>query len=331
MQVPGLKTLPQNREMINSILDTAWSPVAKFRLLSSGISPNNLLDGGEKVVGQKECIACGNCVDACPVVLREVGRVDLQTERTSLHLEQIVDDACLRCYRCIQVCPQVDPKLKILAIRHRMTEKVVHWWMALGYLILATTGIALNHFREMWADQFIFLVSIFHKFGAVMWLASPFLFYYFDPYHFKRTMKAVFSFSRKDKEWWAQAFRSVFKGEKRPFQGEYNSGQKYWYLVVLSTMTVLGITGIIRWFGEGSIDFGAINVLIWIHIIFALIIDLNFAYHFGRKFLSRLLQWFKAKSQEAVSEIEMVDLKTEANLKANNVGLASSQTPKISA
>lgn len=329
--MPGLKTYSQNKEMINSILDTAWSPVAKFRLLSSGVSPNNLLDGGEKIVGQKECIACGNCVDACPVVLRERGRVDLQTQRTSLHLEEIVDDACIRCYRCIQSCPQVDPKLKIVAVRHRMTEKVVHWWMVLGYLLLASTGIMLNHFREMWADPFIFLVSVLHKCGAVMFLASPFLFYYFDRYHFKRTMKAVFSFTRKDKEWWAQAFRSVFKGEKRPFQGEFNSGQKYWYLVVLSTMTVLGITGIIRWFGEGSMDSGVMNVLIWIHIIFALIIDLNFIYHFGRKFLSRLIQWFKAKSKEAVNEIEMVDTKTGVAQKATSISIANSQSPKISA
>lgn len=329
--MPGLRTLLQNREMINSILDTAWSPVAKFRLISSGISPNNLLEGGDEVVGQKACIACGNCVDACPVVLRELERVDLQTERTSLHLEQIVDDECLRCYRCVQACPQVDGKLKIVATRHRMTEKLVHWWMAIGYMLLAATGIALNHFSPMWDDTFIMLVSTAHKCGAVMWLLSPFLFYFFDRYHFQRMMKAVFSFGRKDIAWWKQAMRSVFSKEKRPFQGEYNPGQKYWYIIIFITMTVLGTTGIIRWIWEGTIAAEMMATLILIHIIFAYVIDINFAYHFGRKFLSRAIQWFRLMSQKTVADIEMSEEKTGTAKGLKEVGMVDPQSHKLSA
>jgi len=303
--VPGLKTLSQNRELIHAILDTPWSPVAKFRLLSSGISPNNLLEGGDEVAGQKACIACGNCVDACPVVLRERRRVDLQTERTSLQLEQIVDEECLRCYRCVQACPQVDGKLKIVATRHRLTEKLVHWWMAIGYLLLAATGIAMNHFGRDWNDFFYMLVSMAHKCGAVIWLSSPFLFFFFDRYHFNRMMKAVFSFGRKDLAWWKQAIRSVFSKEKHPFQGEYNSGQKYWYLIIFLTMTVLGVTGIIRWFWADTISGEMMAAFILVHIIFAYVIDLNFAYHFGRKLLSRAIQWFRLMSRETVSDIVM--------------------------
>lgn len=48
--MPGLNTLPQNRDMITHILDTAWSPVAKFRLLSGGVSPNHLLENADEIV-----------------------------------------------------------------------------------------------------------------------------------------------------------------------------------------------------------------------------------------------------------------------------------------
>jgi len=329
--VPGFKTLAQNREMINSILDTAWSPVAKFRLLSGGMSPNNLLNGGEEIVGQKECIACGNCVDACPVVMREAGRVDHQTERTSLHLEQIVDDACIRCYRCIQTCPQVDSKLKIVATRHRMTEKIVHWWMAISYLLLAVTGIALNHYRDMWLEPFTMIIIFAHKTGAVIWLACPFLFYFFDRYHFKRMIEAVFSFGQKDITWWSQALRSVFSKEKRPFQGEYNSGQKYWYLTIFLTMTILSVSGIMRWFGEGSIDSKKMGAFILFHIIFAYVIDINFAYHFGRKFLSRLIQWFKVMSEKSVADIEMLDEKRGTSQGIKEFRVVDSPSQKISA
>jgi len=288
--LPGLNTLSQNRDMITSILDTAWSPVAKFRLLSSGVSPNHLLEGAENIVGQKACLACGNCVDACPVVLREQNRVGLQVHRTSLYLETVVEDSCLRCYSCVRMCPQVDPQLKLFAAKHRITEKIVHWWMAIGYFILAGTGISLNHFRNEWLEPFPTIISIMHKIGAVMWLLSPFLFYYFDRYHFKRTMKAVLSLGKKDAGWWKNTMKFLCgKGEK-PFQGEYNTGQKTWYCIVLGTMLVLGTTGIIRWFWEDTLAANTINVYIWIHIIAALVIDISFAYHFGRKLLSRAIK-----------------------------------------
>lgn len=298
--------MPQNRESINSILDTAWSPVARLRLLSGGISPNNLLEEADNVAGQKCCIACGNCVDACPVVLREKGKVDLQAERTSLHLETVVEDSCLRCFRCVQQCPQVDRDLKVFATRHRITEKLVHWWMAAAYFLTMFTGLALNHFRDMWSDTFIMLISIAHKSGAVMWLLSPFLFYYFDRYHFKRMVQAVFSFGRGDWAWWAKAIRNRWAKDKRPFQGEYNSGQKVWYLVVFGTMTVLGITGIVRWFWEEQLDPTVLGLFILIHIIAALTVDISFAFHLGRKFLSRALAWFRI-----IFDCEKSDAKSE--------------------
>lgn len=286
--MPGLTTLPQNKDMITDILDSGRSPVARFRLLSGGISPNHLLDNAEGIAGQKACLACGNCVDACPVVLREVDKVDLLIHRTSLHLETIVEDSCLRCYSCIKVCPQVDRPLKLAAAKHRLTEKFVHWWMVAAYFFTAVTGILLNHFRVDWSNSFITLDSITHKTGAVMWLLTPLLFYYFDNFHFKRTIKAISSLGQKDLIWWEDRFKFWFNQGKRPFEGEYNSGQKIWYLVVLGTMFVLAVTGIVRWFGGSNLPVSTMRILIRIHEIAALVIDLSFVYHFGRKALFRL-------------------------------------------
>ena len=288
--MPGLNSLPQNREMITKILDTPSSPVAMFRLLSGGVSLNNLLENSELAVGQKVCLACGNCVDACPVVLREQDKIDLQMHRTSLHLETIVEDSCLRCYSCIKVCPQVDRPLKLLAAKHRITEKLVHAWLAVAYLLTAGTGIFLNHFRADWSDSFISLDSTAHKIGAIMWLLAPVLFYFFDKYHLKRTIKSVISLNTHDLSWWKEAIKALFSKGKRPFQGEYNSGQKTWYLVVLVTMFVLGVSGIVRWIWEDSLTTTTLNLIIWIHVITAYTIDISFAYHFGRKLLTRTVK-----------------------------------------
>ena len=286
--MPGLNSLVQNREMITSTLDTAWSPVAKMRMMSDGISPNNLLTcEHDELVGQKACLACGNCIDACPVVLREEDTVDLQAHRNSLHLEEIVGESCLRCYQCVQVCPQVDRTVKNYVTRHRITERMVHWWMAIAYLLTAGTGVSLYHFREDWSPIFILLISLSHKLGAIMWILSPFLFYYFDRYHFNRTLAAITSLGGKDFAWWGEFIKSVFGSAKRPFEGEYNSGQKTWYLVVVGGMLVLTITGGIRWVWEGSIPVATMHVINMIHIAAGVTVDVSLIYHFGRKLLVR--------------------------------------------
>ncbi|GAB6154616.1 hypothetical protein JCM17380_33660 [Desulfosporosinus burensis] len=291
--MPGLNSFPQNREMITKILDTPSSPVGMFRLLSGGVSPNNLLENSEQAVGQKVCLACGNCVDACPVVLREQDKIELQVQRTSLHLETVVEDSCLRCYSCIKVCPQVDRPLKLLAAKHRITEKFVHAWLAVAYLLTAGTGIFLNHFRGDGSDFLINFDSVAHKIGAIMWLLVPVLFYYFDKCHFKRTMKSILSLGTHDVTWWKEAIKALFSKGKRPFQGEYNSGQKIWYLVVLGTMLVLGISGTIRWIWADTLSTTTLNLIIWIHVITAYTIDISFAYHFGRKFFMRIVKRFR--------------------------------------
>lgn len=288
--MPGLKTLPQNRDMITNLLDTAWSPVAKMRLLSGGISPNNLLDGGDEIVGQKACIACGNCVDACPVVLRELDCVQSQTNRNSLYLETIVDDKCLRCYQCIQACPQVDRAIKLTATRHRITERIAHWWLGIAYVITAISGILIYHSRNDWSQMFTFEVSAVHKLGAIMWLLAPILFLLFDRYHFSRTLKAITSLGLRDVVWWKDFIKSVFTKAKRPFEGEYNTGQKTWYIVVLGSMFVLGVSGILRWGWEDSMNLRTLKQIILIHTIAARVIDISFAYHFGRKLFVRALK-----------------------------------------
>jgi len=231
-------------------------------------------------------------------------------DRNSLYLETVVDDSCLRCYNCIRSCPQVDYRLKAIATNHRMKEKLVHWWMAVGYLLLASTGIALNHMRGMWDVEFVTLISWAHRFGALVWLSAPFLFAFIAPSKFGRMMKNVFHITGKDFAWWKQAFSSKWRGANKPYQGEYNSGQKAWYMVIFLTMLVLGVTGIARWVLGGLIvspdaSDATMILLITIHAYAALVIDLSFAFHFGRKAIARLTKRFmNVRRLSKVVEIE---------------------------
>src|SRR5574340_200894 len=133
----------------NYLLDEAWSPVARFRLLSGGINGNTRLKEYGQVNGDRACLACGNCVDACPVVRQNVGLVFIQNQRTSMALENCVQEECRRCYRCVNSCPQVAKGLKEYAAGFRRVEKIVHLLAAFAIVLLAVTGVTRSHYGDV--------------------------------------------------------------------------------------------------------------------------------------------------------------------------------------
>ena len=108
--------------VLNEILNTHRPPVGRCRLLSSGFNPGHALNITEDISGHKECLACGNCVDICPILVREPSRREKTEQRTSMALESIVGEDCDLCDACILVCPQVDTTIKNYVVNHRMVE-----------------------------------------------------------------------------------------------------------------------------------------------------------------------------------------------------------------
>jgi len=108
--------------ILNEILNTKSPPVGRCRLLSSGFSPTHALNITEDIVGHKECLGCGNCVDVCPFLAREPSRRDKTEQRTSMALESTVGEDCDLCCACILVCPQVDTTIKHYIVNRRMIE-----------------------------------------------------------------------------------------------------------------------------------------------------------------------------------------------------------------
>ncbi|MEL7567586.1 MAG: 4Fe-4S dicluster domain-containing protein, partial [Dehalobacterium sp.] len=193
--------LKQNDGILKSILDENQPPVARLRTMSQGLSTAHCLPECDHVVGDKSCIACGNCVDACPQVLRKYGALTDNNNRTSMYLETAVADSCIRCYSCIGSCPQVDKQLKNFAVRYRLIEKIVHWFLVMCYFGLAATGIGLNHFRVDWSETFVLIMAVLHRICGIVFVLSPLIFYLFDKPHVKRILRNVFSFGEKDVQW----------------------------------------------------------------------------------------------------------------------------------
>ena len=101
-----------NVRTLNYLLDEKECPVARMRLFSDGVNVNNRFYHPDEVIGDRGCTACGNCVDACPVVREKYHFVFLQNQRTSMALENMVGTECRRCYKCIASCPQVSKSVK---------------------------------------------------------------------------------------------------------------------------------------------------------------------------------------------------------------------------
>jgi ferredoxin len=137
-----------NKEVADIILNSKEPPVARFRMLSKGMEPYHRLfikDSDSDVTGDKGCLACGNCVDSCPVLRKDPSRFDKTEQRTSFALEACVGEDCEQCYSCVLACPQVDTAYKDYIVDEVVPETIEpapkitaldNYFMALMALIL---------------------------------------------------------------------------------------------------------------------------------------------------------------------------------------------------
>jgi ferredoxin len=110
------------QSILQLVLSQPRPPVARCRLLSSGFGPGYMLKTGDDLTGQKACLGCGCCIDACPVLAREPKRRRRSESRTSLALETLVGEDCDRCGNCALACPQVDPTIKHYLVQTHLAE-----------------------------------------------------------------------------------------------------------------------------------------------------------------------------------------------------------------
>jgi cytochrome b subunit of formate dehydrogenase len=284
-----------NNSKLNAIhssylLDEAWSPVARFRLLSGGINDNARLENNAQVNGDRACLACGNCVDACPVVRQNVGLVFNQNQRTSMALENYVQEECRRCYRCVNSCPQVSKSLKEYASGFRRVEKIVHLMAAFFIVSLAATGVIRAHYAIVLGGFEADVLKYAHRALGICSIIIPILYYRLDIKHFRRTVKRIFSWGMADLQWFKNTALHILspKSNKTIARNEFNPGQKVWYLFIMSVFPLLYLSGLGALFTSSAVEGnGQMNSKLF-HMVFALSFDLMLFVHIYLKFIR---QW----------------------------------------
>jgi cytochrome b subunit of formate dehydrogenase len=269
------------------LLDEAYSPVGRFRLLSNGVNENTRLLNSSEVTGDCACLACGNCVDACPVVKHEVGLVFDQNQRTSMALENYVQEECRRCYRCVKSCPQVSKDLKEYTAGFRRVEKIVHLLSAFTIVSLIATGVILYHYAEVINSFEMVILKYIHRTIGVLSIFIPVLYYKLDISHFRRTVSNVFSWGSPDSLWLKNTWSMITKANKKMLikRYEFNPGQKIWYLVIISLFPLIYISGWIAFlFGSPAESKNIDNFAIF-HLIFVIPFDIMFLIHVYIKYV----------------------------------------------
>jgi cytochrome b subunit of formate dehydrogenase len=283
-----MKTGNQTKnQMTDYILDEILSPVARMRMLSDGMNGNNRLLAYETVTGDKACLSCGNCVDACPVVTENHGFIYLPNQRTSMALENMVGLECRRCYRCIRSCPQVDKPVKEYAASYRRGEKVIHMLVAVSFILLALSGMTLSHYRDILPSLEVFVFDFTHRVFGVILLVVPYLYILIDRKHLLRWLKKVFLWRRTDWLWIGMLAHHIKKPRNNPmpYTGEFNPGQKAWYVFITLMIPLMGVTGLLLLLGYRSDHtLFYVNVKL-LHMAGALATDLFLLVHIYFKYL----------------------------------------------
>jgi formate dehydrogenase subunit gamma len=129
-----------------------------------------------------------------------------------------------------------------LVVRYSHGERLTHWAVAVAYVALFLSGLALFH-------QFFFWTSALFGGAGFMRIIHPFLGVAFAVLFYAYALRLVRDnlFVAGDREWVRKMFRYMNKREDVRVEGKYNAGQKLMYWSMIVVIALLLVSGILIW------------------------------------------------------------------------------------
>jgi len=165
------------------------------------------------------------------------------------------------------------------------TQRFVHWLHTAAFAVLMITGAMLyipwfgNSIAQGAGGHAIRLI---HRVGAVAFMLVPVLYIVETPKEWLASMKRVFTWNKDDLGWLKAAPAYYFLGDEEamPPQDKFNTGQKLFYLTVVVCMVGFIVTGLIMWFGKGTVPAWMFRWSVFLHDLCTIAYAAFFLVHF---------------------------------------------------
>ena len=164
-------------------------------------------------------------------------------------------------------------------------QRFVHWLHTAAFIVLMITGAMIY---IPWFGNSIATgaggnaIRLIHRIGAIAFMLVPVLYLVLDPKGLFAAMKRIFTWGKDDLGWLKAAPAYYFLGDEEamPPQDKYNTGQKLFYLTVVTCMVGFIVTGLIMWLGKGKVPAGMFQWSVFLHDLCTIAYGAFFLVHF---------------------------------------------------
>jgi formate dehydrogenase subunit gamma len=173
--------------------------------------------------------------------------------------------------------PPIPERPRDELVRYKPATRINHWIVAISFVLLALSGLALFHPALFWLTNLFGggpWTRILHPFiGLVMIVAFVLL-----------GAKMWGDNKMQDRDWrWARDFRDVVtnREENLPEVGRYNAGQKFVYWTIVLCLPLLLVSGIVIWraYFAQYFPIGAIRLAALAHAFVAFVLIVAIIIH----------------------------------------------------
>jgi formate dehydrogenase subunit gamma len=163
-----------------------------------------------------------------------------------------------------QTAPSPDTHAHRQVLRYQKRPRIIHALLASSFLLLLFTGLTLfwEPLAPLAAGGYL---RDLHRVGAVLFIAVPILYLVLDRHGAKELLWDSFRYDKDDLRWLLKS-PQYFLGRAKgmPPQGRLNAGQKLHHAGVVVFSGTIVASGMILWFGKGSLT---VNELVYATIV----------------------------------------------------------------
>ncbi len=163
-----------------------------------------------------------------------------------------------------------------LILRYSHPARLAHWAVAIAYVLLFMSGLALFH-------PYFYWLSFLYGGGPFMRLAHPFLgvalavlFFAYSARIWRDNLLVD-----SDREWLRRMLDVMNKRAEIPVEGKYNAGQKVMFWSMMGCIAALLLTGVVLWrpWFAPSFSAGARRTAAVVHAFFAFVMFVGIGVH----------------------------------------------------